>query len=304
MSRELVVIQGPNDPGLSKSIAKDLNALHVNVYKKVFPDGEIYLRIPDPSAIKNKYVVFVNTLYPEQNASWIETLLLANAIANINVIKTIAVIPYLAYSRQDKIFLEGEPISIHALLKALKANNVDYLLTVDIHNPKILETWGAGSYNIPASDLLAKEALHYVNKPVVIAPDKGAINRAKEAAKAINTDYDYLVKKRDKITGEVTLEPKEIDISGRDVIIIDDIISTGSTIALAAEKCRYSGAKTIVVAATHLLLVGNAYEKIISKGVKMIIGANTVNKKFSVEKVMLTDISKRISEKIKSIIGF
>lgn len=277
-SYSLAVIPGSNAYNLARKIAGKLNAPLLDVHRKTFPDGENYIRIDyEKITVSPDYNIVVNTLYPRQNDSFIETLLLLNAAYPEASKATIAVIPYIAYSRQDKLFLRGESISLEVILSCLRSAGADILITVDVHNPIILKRYFKGiSKNILISDLLVKASLKYLDNPLVLAPDKGALNRARYAALKLGLEFDYLVKQRDRITGEVSLAPKELSIRERDIVIIDDIISTGGTIALAAKKCLENGARKVVVAATHSLLVGNALEKIRKAGVNKLITTNSI----------------------------
>ncbi len=296
------VVKGPNSDSLAKLLASRLDAKIIPVYKKVFPDGEIYVRIciDELDEPVNKIVV-VASLYPRQNDSIMETLLITNALRNIGYTGVTAVIPYIAYSRQDKIFMEGEPVSFEVILSTLSAMGIRKLVTVDVHSPIALSTYFSGqSINVLVSDLLVKEALKYLENPVVLAPDKGALNRAQYAAGAHGLEYDYLVKHRDRVTGEVSVEPKELSVRDRDVVIVDDIISTGGTIALAARECLRNGARRVVVAVTHSLLVGDALKKIRGAGVFKLVTANTIPIEGD-DFIEVVDISGRISDEIKRI---
>ncbi len=297
---EYFVVPGLNSIDLAGNIASRLGCRIASVYRKQFPDGELYVRIGE--RVSKSVVVIVNSFYPRQDSSIIETLLLVNAVRYMNAYRIIAVIPYLAYSRQDKIFMDGEPVSIEAILKSLKACGVDYLLTVDLHNPLSLKYFGEHGYNIMVSDLLVRKALDYLEKPIVLAPDKGALERASYAAKELGLDYDYLVKRRDRVSGKVSLEPKEINVSGRDVVIVDDIISTGGTIALASKKCLESGANRVVVAATHSLLIGSALEKIMDADVYKLITTNSISLSIRESFIEVVDLSERIAEAVKNIV--
>ncbi len=151
------------------------------------------------------------------------------------------------------------------------------MVTVDIHQPRSLDEW----LSIPHVNVLpVKELADYfrvkLGQGVVLAPDKGALHRAKEAAKVLGLSYDYLEKIRDRVTGEVTISPKEIDVSGKNVLIIDDIISTGGTIALAARGMLKMGAANVYVACTHALLVKGALDRIYHEGVKEAAASDSV----------------------------
>ncbi|MEM4490789.1 MAG: ribose-phosphate pyrophosphokinase-like domain-containing protein, partial [Desulfurococcaceae archaeon] len=105
---------------LAKVIASKLKAIEIDVYDKVFPDGELYVRLANPERVALNKVVIVSTFYPEQEKRILKTMLLIDAAKNNNPSKLIALIPYLAYSRQDKVFLPGEPVSACLIMKLLK----------------------------------------------------------------------------------------------------------------------------------------------------------------------------------------
>lgn len=111
---------------------------------------------------------------------------------------------------------------------------------------------------------------------IVLSPDKGGLNRARVASEILGVKVDYIEKFRDRKTGEVRALPKELSVEGKIVFIIDDIISTGGTIALATKSALEKGAKEVYVACTHALLVSNALKRMLKAGVKEVIATNTV----------------------------
>ncbi|MCD6300982.1 MAG: ribose-phosphate diphosphokinase [Staphylothermus sp.] len=261
---------------INNDIVKQYCTDKINYTQKIFPDGERYIRILDTDKISEKDVVLINTLYPRQNDSFIETLFLIDALRKTPVKRLITIIPYLAYSRQDKQFLPGEPISAEIIIKSIRLAGADQLIVIDIHNPESLKSFNGCAINVLVSDILVKKALEYVDNPIIIAPDKGALGRVKYAAEKHSLEYDYLIKSRDRNTGEVSMSPKELKVHNRDVVIVDDIISTGGTIALAVKQIKKQGAREVIVAATHGLMIGNALEKIKNAGVEKIILGNTL----------------------------
>ncbi len=299
----LAIIPGSNSIELAKGIAEKLNVPILDVYRKTFPDGELYVRIDFGKLVEPpSYSIVINTLYPNQNDAFIETLFLLNAAYSETSMKVIAVIPYIAYSRQDKLFLRGESVSFETVLSCLRSAGADLLLTVDIHSPIALKRYFRSfAINMMVSDLLVKASLEYLDNPIVLAPDKGALDRARYAALRHNLEFDYLIKHRDRVTGEVSLEPKELSVKERDVIIVDDIISTGGTIALAARKCLENGARKVVVAATHSLLIGNALEKIRNSGVEKLITTNSIPLK-ETDFIKIIDLSDVIANEIQRVL--
>ncbi|QOR94319.1 ribose-phosphate diphosphokinase [Thermosphaera chiliense] len=297
-----VIVPGRNYSEQAARIASILNYPLAKVYWKEFPDGEQYVRIENPELLSAKTAVVVNTMYPGQDRSIMETLMLVDACARAGAIDVKLVIPYLAYSRQDKLFLPGEPVSFSIVLKTLRNAGATGLVTVDSHSPERLAEFQGETVNLLVSDLLVQEALKYSSNPVVIAPDKGALKRAEYAAVKLGLRFDYLVKTRDRVTGQVSYQPREISISGEDIVIVDDIISTGGTIAEASKLLLENGASSIIVAATHGLMLGNALEKIRAAGVRKIILADTLASRIRDDLVEYTDVSRRLAEAVEKVL--
>jgi len=275
------VIAGPS-PGsrrFAESLAATMGARLVVVEHKVFPDGERYVRIPDPLESE---VVIVQTLSPPQDSSIIEALLLADAAEGQGAESLTLTAPYMAYSRQDRRFLPGEPVSIAAIMKAFASAGYTRLITIEIHKEETLRYYPGEAFSLSPYRYMAERLRDKLPpNPIVLAPDLGALRRAREMAEALGVEYDYLVKHRDRVTGEITIEPKELDAAGRDVIIVDDIISTGGTIARAASLLLANGARSVIVVVAHALLAGNAVEKLERAGVQKVYAANTLPPKGS-----------------------
>jgi ribose-phosphate pyrophosphokinase len=241
---------------------------------KRFPDGEFYVRIEDD--ISNEHVVIVQTTHPDNNI--IELLILQNAVKEANAKEISVVIPYFGYARQDTKFKDGEPISAKALAQIISLN-ADKVITVDPHKEHILDFFSTSAYSCSAIPEIAK---YLKNKKIdmVLAPDKGALIRAKEASKIIECDFDYMEKTR--IDGEtIEIKPKKLDAQDKNVAIIDDIISTGGTMAKSIQHLKDHGAKRVMVACTHGLFAGEAIKKLKSSGVAEIISTDTIQGQYS-----------------------
>ena len=159
----------------------------------------------------------------------------------------------------------------------------NFLATIEIHKEDSLKFFNKNSINIRPYTYMA-EKINFDNKNIaVLSPDIGAIDRARILSSYLNCEYDYFIKTRDRITGEVTMQPKELDVKGKDIIIVDDIISTGGTILKATQILKNQGARNIYVMVSHALLLENAEEKLFSNGVNKIYAANTLPKKNKVD---------------------
>ncbi|MCX8176938.1 MAG: ribose-phosphate diphosphokinase [Candidatus Bathyarchaeota archaeon] len=269
------IILGPASVELGAKVAQLLGIEAVSVYSKIFPDGEVYVRLE--GAVDGDEVVVVQTTNYPQDTKLIQLALIADAAKRHGAEKVTAVVPYLAYSRQDKVFLQGEAISIEAIARMLKAAGIDSLVTVNVHQEKVLERFPFPTLNLSAVPLLAE---HFKKRGLrgafALAPDKGAIHIAEQANRILSGGCGYLEKHRDRYTGQVSVERGTFDVAGRTVIIFDDIISTGGTIVAAARILKELGAEDVYAACVHPLLVGDAEKRIMEAGVKEVVGTDSI----------------------------
>lgn len=280
----MIVVQGPASQDLGRKVAEILKARIVPVFFKTFPDGESYLRLQ--GNVEGEEVVVVQTTGPPQDVHIMQLFLMVNLAKDLGAKRVTAVVPYLAYARQDKRFLSGEAISVETFIKLIEASGIDRFLTVNIHTEGVLKKFRIPAENLSAITLLAE---HFKKKGLAgafsLAPDKGALELAKEADEVLDGGCGWLWKERHRLTGEIRVEEKRFDVEGRDVIVFDDIISTGGTIAAAVEMLKMQGARRVFAACAHLLLVGEARKKIMQCGVEEIVGTDCVSSPFSVVSV-------------------
>jgi ribose-phosphate pyrophosphokinase len=270
----MFILGGTSAKNIATNLAKRLRQPLVHTSYKRFPDDEFYVRLHDNVAGQD--VIIVQTAYPDSKI--VELLLIQDAVHDAGA-KTITIIlPYFGYSRQDKKFEEGEAISARAIAQHISMN-ADCVITVDPHKDHVLKFFTVPAYSCSAVSTIA-QYLKEKNIDFVLAPDKGAKDRAKEAATLINCEYDYLEKTRiDGFTVKIT--PKKLDARGKHVAIIDDIISTGSTMAHSIKELKKQGANSVSVACTHGLFVGGAKEKLLAAGCDEIISTDTIESEFS-----------------------
>jgi len=273
----LKIVGGPSSLNLAQKISKILNVPLVKVRTKRFPDGEFYFKFEENIAGEN--LLIVQSLYPPQDSHAMELFIILHTARDLGA-ETIKVFaPYLAYSRQDERYLEGECLSAAMVAEVLEKLGADTVYTIDVHNENVLKMYKIPIYNLTASGELARYfAKKGLENPLVISPDEEelAIRRVKHAAKVLGTDWDSLEKKRDRYTGEIITYAKDLNVQGRDAIIIDDIISTGKTIANAAKILKDQGAKRIFVGVSHALLLGDSVRIIRESGVEEIAGTDSV----------------------------
>lgn len=274
----MYILGGTSARTVAEDISKELKQPLAKTTFKRFPDDELYVRILDN--VEGEDVIIVQTTYPDTKI--VELFLIQDAVYEAGANKIIIVLPYFGYSRQDKKFEEGEPVSARAIAEHISLH-ADYVITVDPHKERILKFFNAPAYSCTAISEIAKY-LKEKDIDFVLAPDKGAKERAQQASKIIGCEFDYMEKTR--IDGAtVKIKPKTLDAQNKKVAIIDDIISTGGTMAKSIKELKKQGAKEVSVACTHGLFVGDAKEKLLSAGCDEIISTNTIKNEFSKVKV-------------------
>jgi ribose-phosphate pyrophosphokinase len=271
----VVVVPGPASIELGKLITKELKAREVSVEFKRFPDGESRIRLE--GAVKGEDVVVVQTTGPPQNENLVQLFLLADTIKDMGARSTTAVIPYFAYARQDRRFRRGECFSVKTIVTLLQTCGVDRILTVNSHNPVILQTLAVPVEDLSAIGLLAE---HFRKRgsagAFAVSMGKKGLDTAAEAGKVLGGSYDYVPTQRDAVTGNVTLEKKPLEVRGKSVVVFDDIISSGGTMIKTVAWVKEQGAQHVYVACVHPLLTDEVKEKIVKAGADEIVGTDSV----------------------------
>ena len=289
---KFTVIGGCGSSDLAKRIARKLKATYIKTEKKVFPDGESKITIN--KIPKKSIVIVVQSTYPPVDSNLLELLSIVSKVQRFSS-KVYAVIPYMGYARQDREFLDGEIITIGIVGKLLKASGVKKVLTVDIHSKLALKELKILSENVSAMEVLVKHFKKMKMKdPLVVSPDLGGKERAEKFSNLLKTDFIVLKKHRDRKTGKVNILSEKVDVKNRDLILVDDMISTGGSIVKATKFLKRHQCKRIFVACTHALLVNNAAKNIKNAGVSQIISTNTIPGNSAI-----VDVSKVISDALK-----
>jgi len=280
LAKEWVVAAGPASLDLGASLSASLGAPLAKLTTIDFPDGESKIRIEGD--LRNKSVIIVQSTYPPIDKHLLQLLLIAHKLSEEGA-EVSAVIPYLCYARQDKEFLKGEIISLGVISHLMRSVGIKRAVTVDIHSVQGMGLFSFPMYSVSAIPLLAEyiSSNYKLSNPIAVSPDLGSSNRVEAFAAVLNCEHIALKKTRDRITGEVKTEEKDLKLSGRDALIIDDMISTGGSVEKCAQLMKRHGAEKVIAACSHALLVGGAVERLEAAGVDDIIAANTIPSKYS-----------------------
>jgi|TARA_B100001996_G_scaffold99879_1_gene74857 ribose-phosphate pyrophosphokinase len=272
------VLSGASGAGIAEKLAPILDMEYVPLESRRFPDGEAYVRIPPESidSVRSESVVLVSNTFPDSGI--MQTLLLLGAIRDVrrgdlSSLKgewegdtedvgpgVFLAIPYYGYARQDKRFSVGESVSAKTVTEVV-SRYCDGIAILDLHAPEVLEGMDVPIEFVSSMPEIAEKLQSGTSPDFILSPDKGAISRATEVAGLIGCDFSYLEKTRiDAHTIEHT--PKDLDVSGKVVAIVDDMISTGGTICRASDALRRQGATEVHAACTHGLFTGGALSRL------------------------------------------
>ena len=263
-----MIVCGTGSQVLGTALAQSLSVPVATVTRERFPDGEFLLRVPDFEG--QRAIVVVSTVSSDAH---LEVLQLQDAVREAGATEVVTVIPYLGYGRQDAAFEAGEPVSVRAVARAI-STGTDRVITVNPHEPASCEYFDPPAEVIDAGRRLGESLPDDLVDPVFLAPDEGARDLAATVQQAYgNGVVDHFEKTRHS-GDSVTIAPSDVDVAGRDVVIVDDIIATGSTMATAIDHLE--GARRRYVTCVHPVLADGAYSRLRRAGVTDVLGTDTI----------------------------
>ena len=303
-TEDIILLTGRANPELAASIAK---ILHTEVTCPIssFSDGEIRVRI-SPNLRRRKVFLIQATSAPV-NDHIMELALMADAAKRASASEVTAVIPYFGYARQDRKEMSRVPISAAAVSSLLTNAGIDRILTIDIHSEQM-----EGSIKQPWDNLFASYSLlptlreRKLKNLVVAAPDKGGVLQAVKYAKLLEASgIAFAYKMREVTLNDVSNTIGMIgEVKGKDVLLVDDMISTGGTIVHAANYMKEKGAKSVIVAATHGVFSGEALPMINDSAIEEVIITDTIKPREEVlqnKKVTIVSVAPLLAEAIRRI---
>lgn len=247
-----MLFSGTSHPELSKEIGQFLGKDLGKVFIEKFPDGEIGVQILEN--VRGRDVFVIQSIARDPNLYLMELLILVDALKRASARSIVAVIPYYGYSRQDRKDKGRVPITAKLVANLLVTSGVTRVLTMDLHTEQI-----QGFFDIPVDDLQARpvfvQAIKKLNLAncMVVTPDTGSVKLARDLARDLDVDF-AIVDKRRLSADKVEVSAVIGDVNGKEVVLVDDIYSTGGTLKMASLVCRKAGAKQVLAAVTHPLL--------------------------------------------------
>ncbi|MBI2899004.1 MAG: ribose-phosphate pyrophosphokinase [Planctomycetes bacterium] len=274
MKNALVVVTGSANPALAQKVCDYLTIPLAHCEVKRFPDGEIDAKVLDD--VRGSDVFVVQPTCPPVNDNLMEMLLLNDCLMRASAERITAVVPYFGYARQDRKAEGRVPISSKLVANLVARSGAHRALSVDLHSAQI-----QGFFDIPMDHLYAAPVMiDYLRKLeltdlTVVTADVGGIKMARAYAKRLRADLAICDKRR---SGPTETEVMHLigSVEGRNVLIVDDMIATGTSIAEAARAVKNRGAKNVYICATHAVLAGNAVEKMKKCPIKELIVTDTI----------------------------
>lgn len=271
---DLLIFNGSAHPRLAQEICAYLRIQAGKATVGRFPDGEIDIKIEND--VRGVDVYVVQPTCPPVNENLMELLLLIDCLKRASAERITAVIPYFGYARKDRKDEGRVPISAKLVANLIAQTGVDRVLTVDLHATQI-----QGFFDIPVDHLFASAVLgDYFRKLeipdlVVVSSDVGGIKMARAYAKRLGGELAIVDKRR---AGPAETEVMNLigQVEGRNVLLIDDLISTAGTITDAAAAVKKHGAKSVWIAATHPVMCGQAWERLGRAPIEKIVVTNTI----------------------------
>lgn len=288
---------------MAKKVADSLGATVGRISFTRFSDGEIMVKTL--SNVKNKNVIIIESTFKHTQERLFELLLLLDSINRSGAKSIRLFIPYFGYSRQERVSWFNEPISCQVVSKMIETANYDYLFTFDLHHPVIKSFFKKGIIDISTSEVFASYYLNYfksncidINDLVIVSPDHGSNDRADHLINLLGGKKVILDKVRPKPNFAEHLSIDKDEVKEKVCIIVDDIIDTGGTIASAAKLLHSSGAKKVLVCASHAVFSKNCVNKLIKANVEDIVVTNTIEQR-KINNVNVVDISSLILNHLK-----
>ena len=302
---DIKLFAGNATPELAKRIAKHLYTSLGDATVGRFSDGEIQVQINEN--VRGADVFIIQSTCAPTNDNLMELVVMVDALRRASAGRITAVIPYFGYARQDRRVRSARvPITAKVVADFLSSVGVDRVLTCDLHAEQI-----QGFFDVPVDNVFGSPVLiediqkqNALNNPMVVSPDIGGVVRARAIAKLLNdADMAIIDKRRPKANVSQVMHIIG-DVSGRDCVLVDDMIDTGGTLVKAAEALKERGATKVVAYATHAVLSGTAAKNLANPALDEVVVTDTIplsDEIKALNKVRALTLSSMLAEAIRRI---
>lgn len=302
---DLMLFSGNATPDLAKRISNYLNVPLGKAHTERFSDGECSVEILEN--VRGKDVFIIQSTCAPTNDNLMELIIMADALKRASAKRITAVIPYYGYARQDRRVRSARvPISAKVVADMISGVGFDRVLTVDLHADQI-----QGFFNIPVDNVYATPVLlEHIQSNIagknlmVVSPDVGGVVRARAIAKRLDDADLSIIDKRRPRANEVSVMNIIGDVSGRDCVIVDDMVDTAGTLCQAAQALKDHGAKSVFAYATHAVLSGKAISNINGSSLDRLVVTNTIplsKEAQECDRIEILDLAPLMGESIRRV---
>ncbi|MBI2558237.1 ribose-phosphate diphosphokinase [Candidatus Woesearchaeota archaeon] len=291
----MLIVSGTHGKHIGRLIAGKLKSGYSALIVDKFPDGELRVRLSCP--LKGKNIILVQSFYKNISDSVLEVILAAETARELGAKKIVLAAPYFPYMRQDKRFHSGESVS-QRIIAGLIDRYFDAVLMLDPHlhrKSKLQGIFRIKAQKLTANSLMADYIKKRIKNPVIIGPDGESYKWASAVAEMLGAESRILSKKRHSSYHVKVRLNKKIDLSNKNAVIVDDIVSTGHTILETAKVLRRLGAKKMYCICVHGIFVNDALKKLKKANIE-VVSTNTIPSKMS-----KIDVSGVIGESLQQI---
>ncbi len=303
-SKRFVLFSGSANPPLAQEVADLLGVELGKADRRVFPNGEIYVRYPE--SVRGADAFVIQSHCRPLNHHIMEQLVMIDALERASAKRITAVIPFLAYARQDRKSRPREPITARLVSDLFVTAGADRLVSMDLHSQQI-----QGFVSKPYDHLTALPAFieylqtHVEGPTVIVSPDTGRVKDASKYARAVDAGVAFIHKRRSVAEHGVVAALQVVgDVEGRHAVIVDDIIDTAGTVVAAAELLKERGALSVRAMATHGVLSNPAAERLRNGPIEEIVISNTLPvppEASDLEKLTVLSIAAILAAALKAI---
>lgn len=271
---QLVILGGNSNPDLTREIAELLGKAPADAIVGRFPEGEVQVQIKEN--VRGKDVFIVQSICTSPNDYLMELLILIDAARRASAKRVTAVLPFYGYARQDRKDKPRVPITAKLVANIITKAGADRVLTMDLHAGQI-----QGFFDIPVDHLYSISVLsdYLRNKKlknlVVVSPDVGGIRMARAYANALGSSLAIVDKRRENAAQTHVMNIIG-EVDGKNVVIVDDLVSTAGSLVEAVRALRNAGAQEIYAAIVHPVLVGEAISRIQKSDLNELIVTNSI----------------------------
>jgi len=273
------ILAGVTSHKLGEEIAKKLSLPLINLIHKQFTDGETYLQIE--GKVEDEDVIIIQNTFPNQEKHLIEIMLIASTLKEYNASKVILLSPYLAYSRADRRRKEKEVISHKVILELLYKSGVDSVITFDVHNRESFTSFvpELEKFSITTIPLISDYLRSKIkDNSILVGPDKGISEELEYLSLSLKVPFGCLEKFRDPDDHKIIMKDPGLELKGKNVVLLDDVITSGGTAIDACKLILKKKPQSLIFIVIHPIAKSEVFERMMDLGVSQIISTNTISR--------------------------